>query len=411
MVCLTSASDSLYLALSCTSDGYTARANYRAFPARANYASLYDTAMSSPMRKFAKTSASHPDVNRNAFSSPLLAPSRHATKSRFSSRIPPLNTMLRHAEASPPPDPTFSPGISHTVPRISPRQRTSLCSPNVDPTSPFSTVVHLFARQRPPPIQRDPYDTPSSPDTSWSTLPTSKKRGTKPSQWGKTTTVNFRLPLATAAKAQPEPDAKRRRISYLPPPRTQDRTRRRPSQEAISDIPAVWKVTRVLPSQIPERFMREARPADQSTSTYTAKHCSPSQTTGGLSSTRDRIHGYPSPPHRGSSPSPTPFFENRQVSAAQGLSDTDSPSKATSARTDSYRSQLVPARNSLPSPPRSDPPSDSHSGDSEDPCGMGQLSIPFDSGELEDRYPKMRMAVAEVHGITHIIKSNILLTT
>lgn len=349
--------------------------------------------MSSPTYTSIKASSLRSDIARQAFSSPPRVPYSSGASVYGPSRKRPYSSALCDFQNIPvqqsvsphSSDRHLGPNARTYLPVIPPLRRPRKLTPPRNSSPDCSLLTRL--------PERDPYDLLSSPEANWSTLPAKKKANSskRPGQSSNATSAKFRLPLATSTVAAAEPEAKRRRVSYLPPPPPPPQKfayRKTPSTDADNKEPTSWKVTKVLPGQIPDNLAREGRSAASLTlRARPSQQHGPSVNQVTRHSMNQMGRAYPSPPHRRSSPPSESLPPMSPALATQILPMVfESPGSASIGAS----SRHMRSRNSLPSPPRSDSPSDLSS-------DIGQqVRLPFSTRTLEDRYPKMRKAVAEV---------------
>ncbi|KAI0088314.1 hypothetical protein BDY19DRAFT_994222 [Irpex rosettiformis] len=260
--------------------------------------------MSSPIYAPSKSSGPgfRPETTRHTLSSPPRAPPCHGLSDRSFSRKRPLDFVMGGLQSAPMRESTAPSNLksahnglqTYSTPLVAQKSTPPPSSMRLAP--PDTPVTKNIPRQ-PSSGRRDSYDL-CSPGADWSTLPPKKnldnsKKSRRPD---KVTSSKFRLPLATSTLAQAEPDAKRRRVSYLPPPPQKFAFHKRPSQDAETRNPVRWKITRVTAGQMPEKLIRDDRPnVANATSTRPLQNGGPS--------TSQMRRNYPSPPHCQSSPS------------------------------------------------------------------------------------------------------------
>lgn len=360
-----------------------------------------------------------------AFSSPLRGPSCLPTASRPPTGITPSPMLSGRYSVSRGSTQTVSRAPRHLDPyrehvkKITAPIDMSMTYGSIRPTQPVlaqrsSRFSQLDTRRSPSPQTKplkrrnDAYDSASSPDAAWSTLPTSKKSRKKTAEPGNKSTAKFRLPIASGI-LQSDPSMKRRTISYLPPAPTKASSQAQSTSKAKSDKLTVgWKVTRITPSQLREELHRDLEPS----------RAPISRTSGTNSARRDEkspraehdsrwdaraARNYPSPPRCNSSPPQNPFIRSpHQDNTAQLPPSMHSLSESASSiiPCNMPPRQMVSGRNSLPSPPRSDPPSalqgDICASNDDVPDGRDRVHLPFNSELLEDRYVKMRRNISSV---------------
>ncbi|KAI0340339.1 hypothetical protein BDW22DRAFT_1421709 [Trametopsis cervina] len=347
---------------------------HRQFMPRSNFA------MSSPVRSTGEVSATRPFVARQAFSSPIIAPSRH------DGNYKPVHRIQQ-------PDWSHEQLVSSAM-TLQPRPRTTLeisssiapmasmapspqdfyqGSPMDEPMIPQSIMTNTAERPRPQ-VTRDVYDSPSSPDAAWSTLPPAQREKRKPHR-SEQNSGKFRLPIASITRDEATQDSKRRRVSYLPPAPAKTLSHRRLSYE--TDNPLAWKVVRNTSRHFPKSLMREVPSNERPMKVQNSRE----------------VHVY-SPKHRGS-----PFKVHRALSSRGSYLQRTEHADINSASTDTpdrrpRGPRVIPAQNRLLSSPRSDSLSDLQGDNCEYPDDSF-THIPFDSEMLEDRYIKMRKTVAE----------------
>lgn len=255
--------------------------------------------------------------------------------------------------------------------------------------------------------KREVYNALDSPDSSWSSLPVSKKIGKpKAKSWGKLTTAKFRLPITSSTILRPQPEEKRRRIAYLPPaPAKHHSEAHSPSCSTADESSTAWKVTRVTSNQLQNKyknnFDRSRAPMSRAEMRDKLQHDE------GQSRVRSDsrwiaqpARHYPSPPRCDSSPPQKPLSRSPNHTSVQLPLITHNMSKSASTYTPALKPVYTSTRHSLPSPPRSDSPSALHGdicGRTDGPdTGRSFIHVPFDPEMLENRYVRMRRQIAEV---------------
>lgn len=259
--------------------------------------------------------------------------------------------------------------------------------------------------------KRDAYDLLSPPDAEWSTLSTNKKDDRRIHQRGDTTTAKFRLPI-TSTRHHSQPEAKRRRIAYLPPAPAADISQLQSPNSPINKSATAWKVTRIMPSDIQQKYkydtdsrgmpMSRKEAADKLQHNYGHPWTRPDRWIS------QAARNYPSPPRCSSPPAQKLLLRSPDHHDVVELPPTSHyTSKSASSNTPNCPPiHNISTRHSLPSPPRSDSPSalQSDKYDSSDrPDGSGFVHLPFDSEMLEDRYVKMRRKITEVWFVVHYV--------